>query len=398
MNLRRVTSTTFLALFAAALSSCAAITPQREEAPSVFMPWGALRPDSSQTVFFNEADLPSGVVMADHTGDGQITVLALSGGGSYGPFGAGVLAGWTATGTRPEADVVTGVSAGALLSTYAFLGPAYDAASREIYATITNASVYKKRDLIEVPFSSSLVKQSPLRELMTDMISDDVLERVARERRERGRRLLVASTDLDNGRVVVWDLTSIAASNRPDRRKIYVDALMASSAIPGFFQPVMISPEPDSPDQRRQLHVDGSVSTSIFVPPMSGVDRSIPLRVYAIINSKMMEEPSGDILRVNALDISAASLKKVLRTVLQRSVYDVFLSTTLEGGFFYILGIPENTPITTPQYEFTPELSQALYTLGQTLGEQSAWRSEPPRFDSLITQIPLDDIRALSRR
>jgi hypothetical protein len=91
-------------------------------------------------------------------------------------------------------------------------------------------------------------------------------------------------------------------------------------------------------------------------------------------------------------------LKKVLRTVLQRSVYDVFLSTKLAGGNFYILGIPENIIIDTPQYEFTPDLSQALYTLGQTMGEQGAWRSEPPRFDSLITQIPLDDIRALPRR
>ena len=176
--------------------------------------------------------------MADHTGDGQITVLALSGGGPYGPFGAGVLAGWTQTGQRPEADVVTGVSAGSLLSTYAFLGPAYDEAEREIYASITTQGVYKKRELIEVPFSSSLVKQKPLRLLMEVMMSDDVLDRVATQRRERGRCLLVALTDLDNGRVVVWDLISIAASNRSDRRELYVDALMASSAIPGFFQPV----------------------------------------------------------------------------------------------------------------------------------------------------------------
>jgi predicted acylesterase/phospholipase RssA len=380
-----------------ALSACA--TPPREEQPSLFLPWGALRQDSSQTVLFNDAELPPSPVMADHNNDEQIVVLALSGGGSYGPFGAGVLAGWTALGSRPEPDVVTGVSAGALLSTYAFLGPSYDSATLETYASITNNQVYERRDLISLPFSSSVVKQKPLRALMEDMISDDVLNRVAKERREKGRRLLVASTDLDNGRVVVWDLTSIAASGRPDRQKLYVDALMASSAIPGFFQPVLVSPEPDNPAARRQLHVDGSASTSVFVPGFVDADLRKPLKVYAVINSKMMEQPGEDMpKKLTALDISAAALKKVLRTVLQRSVYDLFLRTTLAGGEFYLLGIPEDVTITTPQFEFTPELSKELYGLGYAFGQRNAWRAEPPRFDSLTTQVTLDEVKALVKK
>lgn len=383
------------ALLAAFVSSCA--TQPRTETPSLFMPWGALRQDSSQTVFFNDATLAPSIVMADHTGDGQVVVLALSGGGSYGPFGAGVLAGWTGLGTRPEPDVVTGVSAGALLATYAFLGPVYDAAAKNIYASITNNRVYERRNLISVAFTSSVAKQGPLRQLMEGMMTDEVLDTVAKERRERGRRLLVASTDLDNGRVVVWDLSAIATSTRPDRRDIYVDALMASSAIPGFFQPVMISPEPDSPDARRQLHVDGSLSTSVFIPSLVDANLQQPLKVYAIINSQMMEQRGEELIRVNALDISAAALSKVMRTVLQRSVYDVFLATTMAGGEFYVLGIPEDVEFKSPQYQFTPELSQSLYDLGLKLGQQNAWRNEPPRFDSLTTQIDLTSIRARIR-
>jgi predicted acylesterase/phospholipase RssA len=369
--------------------------------PSTVMPWGTLIPDSSQVVYSAPSDQASttkppsnssGVVLADHTGDGQITVLALSGGGSYGPFGAGVLAGWSATGTRIEADVVTGVSAGALLATYAFLGADFDGAAAETYSQITSEKVYKRRSLIQVPFSSSLADQGPLRDLLSDKINDALLDRVAGQFRDRGRRLIVASTDLDNGRVVAWDLTAIASSGRPDRQRIYVDALMASSAIPGFFQPVMISPQPDLLNQNRQLHVDGSVSTSIFVPPMSGIDRRVPLKVYAVVSSKMMEEIGPEVLRPTALDITAAALKKVLRTVLQRSVYSIFMSTEIAGGQFYLIGIPESTVIDTPQYEFTPALSQSLYALGKTLGEQSTWRTEPPRFDSMITQVPLEDI------
>jgi predicted acylesterase/phospholipase RssA len=383
-------------IVAVVLASCA--TPPRTEMPSLFTPWGALRQDSSQAVYFGGAAMPPGVVMDDHTGDGQVTVLALSGGGSYGPFGAGVLAGWTATGARPEPDVVTGVSAGALLATYAFLGPAYDTAAFDIYASITTKGVYERRDLISVPFSSSLAKQGPLRALMEEVMNEDVLNRVAQERRERGRRLLVASTDLDNGRVVVWDLTAIAASERPDRQHLYVDALMASSAIPGFFEPVMVSPEPDSPDKRLQLHVDGNVSTSIFMPSMVDADPKLPLKVYAIVNSQMMEKRSDKPIPITAVDISKEALEKITRTLLQRSVYEMFISTALSGGEFYLLGIPEDIKITVPQHKFTPELSKSLYELGLALGQRKAWLNEPPRFDSLIGQIDMNTIRALRRR
>ena len=62
-----------------------------------------------------------------------IRILALSGGGAGGAFGAGALVGLTQSGRRPEFTVVTGVSAGALIAPYAFLGPAWDRELAEIY-------------------------------------------------------------------------------------------------------------------------------------------------------------------------------------------------------------------------------------------------------------------------
>ncbi|PHY00800.1 MAG: hypothetical protein CK529_04795 [Rhodospirillaceae bacterium] len=155
----------------------------------------------------------------------------------------------------------------------------------------------------------------------------------------------------------------------------------------------MISPEPDSPDKRLQLYVDGSMSTSIFMPSTVDADMKLPLNVYVIINSQMME-----VRNHKPVDISAEALEEVMRTVLQRSAYEMFLGTALAGGNFYILGIPENLTISTPQYEFTPELSKSLYDLGLSMGQQSAWRNEPPRFDSLTNQLQLDKIRTLIRR
>ena len=160
----------------------------------------------------------------------------------------------------------------------------------------------------------------------------------------------------------------------------------------------MISPEPDSPDKRLQFHVDGSMSTSIFMPSTVDADMKFPLNVCVIINSQMMEVRNHKPIDIRAVDISAEALEKVMRTVLQRSTYEMFLGTALAGGNIYIHGIPENLTISTPQYEFTPELSKSLYYLGLSMGQQSAWRNEPPRFDSLTNQLQLDKIRTLIRR
>ncbi|MBL8631478.1 MAG: patatin-like phospholipase family protein [Rhodospirillaceae bacterium] len=379
------------------LTACAS-TPPRTEVPSQYIPFGALRQDSSQAVFFDDRPLPADVVVADHNGDGQIVILALSGGGAYGAFGAGVISGWTDTGTRPQADVVTGVSTGALLSTFAFLGPAYDKNSEEVYATITNKKVYERRDLLSIPFSPSFASQKPLRQMMEDLMTDEVLDKVAKERRDKGRRLLVASTDLDNGRVVVWDLTALANNTRPDRRTMYVDALMASAAIPGFFEPVMISPEPDQPDKRTQMHVDGSMSASIFVPSFVATEIKLPLKVYCVVNSQLMEERSEKLVQMNMLNIMESAVNKMMRTVLQRSIYDVYLATMFVGGEFYMISMPEDADLRGNQLKFDPAVSTKLTEVGRSIARQNNWAHELPRFDSLITQVQSDELLKGLRR
>ncbi|MBL8644261.1 MAG: patatin-like phospholipase family protein [Rhodospirillaceae bacterium] len=375
-----------------ALFLLAACTTPRTEVPSAYVPYGAMRLDSAQTVFFNDRPLPPDPIAADHTGDGQIVIVALSGGGSHGAFGAGVLNGWTESGARPPADVVTGVSAGALLATYAFLGPAYDAKAEEIYASITNKRVYERRDFISIPFSPSFVSQKPLRDLMESLMTDEVLDAVAKERRDKGRRLLVASTDLDNSRVVTWDLTALANSTRPDRRARYVNAIMASSAIPGFFEPVMISPDPDTPGKNAQMHVDGSMSTSIFVPSLIGADDKLPLKVYAVVNSQLLEERSDKLLEPNTIDILEAAVMKMMRTVLQRSLYDAYLATMFVGGEFYMIGMPEDRELATNQLKFKPEVSAKLLGLGRSIARGNGWKTELPRFDSLVTQVQSNEL------
>jgi predicted acylesterase/phospholipase RssA len=375
-----------IAVFLAAVFLASCVSP-RKDIPSSAVPWGALLQDEYYTNFVDDLGIPRRPILQDHNGDGRLVILALSGGGSYGAFGAGVLKGWTESGFRPEADIVTGVSTGALLATHTFLGPDFDDAAGQIYTSITNRGIYERRALVAVPFSSSLVDQRPLRELLETVISERIVDQVAHERRSKGRQLLVASTDLDNARIVIWDLSSIAVTERPDRRKRYIDALMASSAIPGFFEPILIDATVDGSGTGFQLHVDGSVATSIFVPRLAEIGSDSTLEVYALINTQLESHGTKTPTAMDALSVSRVALNAVLRTVAQRSAYDLFLATTFAGGKFRMIGIPKEHDLPFPPYEFQRDAMNALYQAGIELGRTNRWLEGLPRLDSLATQV-----------
>ena len=137
--------------------------------------------------------------------------LVISSGGVEGAFGAGLLVGWTAAGTRPEFQVVTGVSSGAMIAPFAFLGSAYDGALRDIYSTFSTKDLVERRGLIEALEIGSMMDTAPLRRLIDQYLGDAEIARIAAEGR-KGRKLLIGTTHLDAARPVVWDLTRIAAS------------------------------------------------------------------------------------------------------------------------------------------------------------------------------------------
>ena len=177
-------------------------------------------------------------------------VLVLSGGGSNGAWGAGFLAGWAESGRRPEKfDVVTGVSTGALLSTGAFLGD--DELLHKAYTTTRTEDVATGRFFLAIPFSDSLQDTAPLARLIEKALPDRLIDRVAAAGDEN-RRLFVGTTDLDTGRLVIWDLTKIAAARN---YKLYRHVVLASAAVPVLYPPVRID---------HHLHCDGGVRSLLF--------------------------------------------------------------------------------------------------------------------------------------
>ncbi len=165
-------------------------------------------------------------------GRAQIDVLALSGGGSDGAFGAGVLTGWTARGDRPEFEHVTGVSAGSIIAPFAFLGPKYDAQMREIWTDYNTDQLVVPQIVSGLLGGDALVDTSPLRKLVAKYVDRDFLKAVAREY-ERGRLLTVGTTNLDAKRPVVWNMGAIARHyDDPEAVQLFRDVIIASAAIP----------------------------------------------------------------------------------------------------------------------------------------------------------------------
>ncbi|MGZ3320185.1 MAG: patatin-like phospholipase family protein, partial [Xanthobacteraceae bacterium] len=214
--------------------------------------------------------------------------LAISGGGSDGAYGAGVLTGWTASGTRPEFSVVTGVSIGALIAPFAFLGPRYDEEVHKNFTTIGAADIFEDRTTRD-----SLFDFWPLKRLVEDRITAKLLSEIAAEH-ARGRRLFVVTTNLDSGRRVVWNMGAIASRGDEAALKLFREVLLASSSIPGFFSPVLIEVEANG-KKFHEMHSDGTLTAPFFVMPESMLSASggagKPFsQLYVIVNSKLGPE------------------------------------------------------------------------------------------------------------
>jgi predicted acylesterase/phospholipase RssA len=214
--------------------------------------------------------------------------LAISGGGSDGAYGAGLLIGWSQSGKRPEFAMLTGVSIGSLIAPFAFLGPDHDEDLRKNFTTVTAADIFEDRITRE-----SLFDYWPLRRMIEERVTEKLLAEIAAEHR-RGRRLLVATTNLDAGRRVIWNMGAIAERGDEKALKLFRDILLASCSIPGFFAPVAIEVEANG-KKFQELHGDGTITSPFFVMPEALLFASAatppPMsELYLIVNSKFRSE------------------------------------------------------------------------------------------------------------
>jgi hypothetical protein len=202
------------------------------------------------------------------------SLLAISGGGDNGAFGAGVLVGWSENRTRPSFKIVTGISTGALIAPLAFVGPEYDPLLAEMYTTIDQTDIFEKRPVLAGLVSDALADSKPLQNLIAKYVDANLVGRIAEESR-RGRALVIVTTNLDAGVPVIWNIGAIAESGRPEAIGLIRKILLASASIPGFFPPVMFDVTVNGV-AHQEMHVDGGASMQTFLYPAALQVRKIP--------------------------------------------------------------------------------------------------------------------------
>jgi predicted patatin/cPLA2 family phospholipase len=295
--------------------------------------------------------------------------LAISGGGANGAYGAGLLAGWSKTGTRPQFTMVTGISTGALTAPFAYLGSDYDDELEEVYTTMDSSSIFHRRKLWSIIGGDSLVDSAPLANVIDKYVTDELIAAIAVEFR-RGRALFVGTTNLDAGRPVIWNIGRIADSGDPAAGDLIRSVLRASASIPGVFPPVYI--EVAAPDGTiyTEMHVDGGTSAQIFLYP-SGADWGSMLELldvkgrpqaYLIRNSRIL--PKYDAVQPRLAAIAGRSVDSLIRSQGIGDAYRIAALTKRDGIDAKITWIPLNAVHESSGEVFDPVYMRALFDFG----------------------------------
>lgn len=326
----------------------------------------------------------SPVVRAGGGAPRPFNVLVLSGGGAYGAYSAGVLAGWTEAGTRPTFDVVTGVSTGALIATLAFLGPDYDPELRKFYTTVTDSDVYRRRSDLNAVFSDAFADSKPLEKLINGTIDQALVNRLAVEH-AKGRRLYVGTTHLESRRLVVWDVGAIASRKTEWDAPLIRRVLLASASIPGFFPPAKIPVEVDG-RWYEELHVDGGVTASLFFrpPQVSKAEAKTlgdkPLsgsNLYIIVAGKLYADPAP--VETRLLSIVENSISALLYAQTRGDLFQTYALTLATGMNYRLSAVPLGEDAPMDATSFDPVQMKALYEVGRRYArEGKAWRATPP--------------------
>jgi len=312
-------------------------------------------------------------------------MLAISGGGDNGAYTAGLLNGWSAAGTRPEFSLVTGVSTGALIAPYAFLGSKHDAQLKALYTETPREQLIEIKNVFAVLTEDSVIDTAPLFNLISKQIDRAFLDKIAIEY-EKGRTLLISSTNLDTRQKVIWNMTKIAASQDPRALSLFHRIMLASAAIPGAFPPVMIDVEVKG-QMFSEMHVDGGTTGQVFVYPPSlnlgalakenGGERKRSL--FVIMNERIDPEWAETERRV--LTIAARSIATLIHYQGISDLFRVFLTTQRDKVAFNLSYIPSdfNHP---DAGTFNNDFMRALYARGYKEATQGGnfWQHFPPGY------------------
>jgi hypothetical protein len=323
---------------------------------------------------------------AGHTGPlPPAEFLAISGGGSNGAYGAGMLCAWSDAGTRPAFKVVTGISTGALTAPFVFAGAKYDHVLREVYTKTRTGDILIERGLLGGFTSDAMADTSPLWKLVEKYVNDELMADIAAEYR-KGRLLVIGTTNLDAGRAVLWNVGEIASSNKPGAVDLVRKILIASAAIPGAFPPVFIDVEAGG-QTYQEMHVDGGAMTQVFLYPpglqlrrdaeAQGVVRE--RRAYIIRNARL--DPNWSQVERKTMSIAGRAISSLIQTQGVGDLYRLYVNAQRDGIDYNLAYIPGDFTVESKE-AFDPVYMEALFNRGyEQFRAGYPWHKTPPGYD-----------------
>ncbi len=324
-------------------------------------------------------------VRSQETLNAPANYLSLSGGGDDGAFGAGLLIGWSERGDRPQFNLVTGISTGALIAPFAFMGKEYDSALRHVYTQVGPKDIFIERGLISGILGDGLSDTTPLYQLISQFVDAEFLKKVAYEYSAKNRWLLIGTTNLDAGVPVVWNMGKIASIGTPEALDLFRKIMLASASIPGAFSPVMFDFEVAG-QGFQEMHVDGGAITQVFLYPSALSQRAKDL------NLKLQKQRNAYIIRNARLDPEWRETERGTLSIIQRAIssliqtqgvgdlYRIYHTTQVDGVSFNLayIGSDFKFPHMT---EFDTVYMQALFEYGYQQGlSGKEWQKYPPGY------------------
>lgn len=318
--------------------------------------------------------------------------LTISGGGGDGAYGAGLLTGWSEAGTRPSFKLVTGISTGALIAPFAFLGSKYDPVLRETYTQVSEEDIFKKRNFTAALFSDAMADTAPMAGLVDRYVTRALLDEIAAEY-AKGRLLFIGTTNLDAREPVYWNMGAIASDQGPAALTLFRKIILASAAIPGAFPPVMIDVTVDG-RRYQEMHVDGGATRQVFMYPqtihLADLARSHQAErtrtLYIIRNARL--DPDWAAVDRRTLSIANRAVSALIQTQGLGDLNRIYLTSTRDGVDYNLAYIPKafSAPKTT---DFDRDYMGPLFEYGrQQAARGYVWDKYPPGYAPTAAATP----------
>jgi hypothetical protein len=316
-------------------------------------------------------------------------VLAISGGGANGAYGAGLLKGWSEEGSRPIFKIITGVSSGSITALYAFLGKDYDDELEKFFTTVSTKDIMKQNNFFSILFGDSLMSSALMAKKISVIVDGKLMARVAEEHK-RGRRLFVGTVNLDAQEFVVWDMGALACKGGSDSIKMFRKILLASCSLPMTFSPVHFKVSDASGKVYDEMHVDGGTIRGVFyidrltknmegAAKLFGIDPSkYRPKIYILSNGYM--SPNRQQVEDSLIGISIRSLDTVVAAANEGDIYRLYATAKRRGLDFNLAYIPADfNP--HPKELFDMKEMQRLFKRGYDDAINGyKWHKTPPGY------------------